>query len=629
MSVDLFSGQDVSRPPLVDPNSIGRLFAYGTLMADRNVQMLLGRKVKATSATLHNYLRVAPTWSFPFIVQQNGVACLGVVLNGLTTEDWAILDNFEDEGNLYWRREVEVILEDGTTQLCQSYIGRVDQLQNSFGKHVEFTDRYSYFLEKKINKLVEQIPSDRPEMHKRVLQELMGSAVSSILDSVFEGNFLCNYIMMQTLKESHPPHLREVLLHEEVLPYAGNYLRLASQHIILNQFVDKIREQSPEEVRADQQYLRHGIALLMALMYYNRHKEAINRKIKAYKLDEIDTRGYRDYAASAIEIADETYIPHDVQRIIEEVDEFWYNSRTPLGAELEFSYIGARAINAEPNEDKMFDAFYWFNDFDMMRRTWRLGGHIDSHCPITNVQSRNRGFLEYALGRYQILGDLSRPLFVCPWALSRIVNELVEFVGIPPHSLHISMEILKDHQISTDAQHLNDNLACLLLLAGDLRLDEQGKLREMRIFNRELHASGFEALNFYDRKIHYNSSQDNEENAAEVVEYKFPRLQSTYTDYESIVTALKGYMYGARCRPLTGKIKESENMPEQRFMIEWGSNPKPISIWAIDHFVQIVKEGLLMELETVKLEPLYRNILARIKERLIERNEYVRTFFGH
>jgi hypothetical protein len=338
----------------------------------------------------------------------------------------------------------------------------------------------------------------------------------------------------------------------------------------------------------------------------------------------VEGRNYRDYARSAVEIADSIYNSKEMQPIIEFVEENWYVTPTPLGAELEFSCLGKRAVYAQPGEDKMYDGFYWFKDFDMFRRTWRLGGHVDSHQQITVGQERHRGFFEYALGRYQIVGDLSRPLFACPWGMSVLINEAVKFANIPPHSLHISMELQRGKVSSniTDRQHREEDLACLLLLGGDIRPDSTGKLREWRVFDGELDTNVSKSLNFSDRKFHFTKPDQDESEASDVMEYKFVRLKRETTDYESLIIALKGYQFGTRARPIKTQTLEKE-MPEQAFLRAWAANPQPLDSAAINKFIEKVENGLLEENNIARLPSTKQTALRRVEDRLLERNSYV------
>jgi len=539
-----------------------------------------------------------------------------------------VLDDFEVEGQLF-KRQVVVVRTSRGRQRCMTYVGNISALEKSFGREVKFEDRYSRFIERKVDAIIDEMDTEKSEINRRVVHELMGSAVDEIIQSHFEGNYICNYIMIQALEDARPPHLKDLLKNQELLPYAGNYLRLACQHIVFNQIVEAVRHEYLDAVRIAQPYFRHGLAILLGMLYYNRHSKIINQMFREKSLDTVvPDRNYRDYAKSAIEISDSIYNSKSMQPIIEYVEENWYPTPTPLGAELEFSCLGKRAVYAQPGEDKVYDGFHWFKDFDMFRRAWRLGGHVDSHQQITVGQERHRGFFEYALGRYQIVGDLSRPLFACPWGMSELINEAVKFTDIPPHSLHISMELAKGRRSNiSEKAHDEDDLVCLLLLGGDIRPDTDGKLREWRIYDGELDTNMNKSLNFSDRKFHFAKSDQEESEAAEVMEYKYIRLNRETTDYESLIIALKGYQFGTRTRPIKTQIQEKE-MPEQTFLRTWAANPQPIDSSVINKFIGKVEKGLLEENNIARLPSKKQTALRRAEERLVERSEYISKFIS-
>jgi hypothetical protein len=310
--------------------------------------------------------------------------------------------------------------------------------------------------------------------------------------------------------------------------------------------------------------------------------------------------------------------------IIDYVEQNWYSTPTPLGAELEFSILGKNAVYAKPGEDKIYDGFYWFNDFDMIRRTWRLGGHVDSHRNITAGQTRHRGFFEYALGRYQILGDLSRPIFDCPWGLSCIINEAVKFLQIPTHSLHVSMELSGQHSNITDHPHKEEDLACLLMLGGDLRLDENNCLREWRVFNNELDTNFKNSLHVSDRKYHFSKPNQEESEASDTMEYKFMRLHSNESDYEKLIVALKGYQFKTHGRPISIRKLNEEELPEQKFLREWATNPQPLDSLEISNFIETVEQGLLEENRSCKLQKVKALMLEKIEKELNSKNEFIK-----
>ena len=600
------------------------LFVYGTLMSDEHVKLLLNHSVKSEEAVLHNYMRVVPPGAFYFTVKQFGAVTNGRLLKDLSPEDIEKIDAFEDEGSLYFRKVV-VCRVGEKRRRCMTYIGNIAALQKAFAKDILFEDRYSLYLEKKIDQLLETIEPDRQEITRRGFRELMGSAVDSLIASQFDGNYICNYIMVQAFKDARPPDLDDVFADEALRPYGDHYMKFACKHIVFNQLVDKIRHDFHNAVRLSQKYFRHGLAILLAFMYYNRHAEKIESLLREKALDKfVPGRSYIDYAVLCVALADQVYCREDMKLICDEVASNWYSTPTPLGAELEFSYLGVRAVNSEPGEDPYFDSFYYFNDFDLQRRTWRMGGHVDAHRDIYAGSDRSRGFFEYAFGRFNIVGDLSRPLFDCPWGMSKLINEAVKFLDIPPHSLHISME-LSGRQSQITAEPHNENfLACLLMLGGDVRKDEEGILREMRIYNKELDTNMRDSLNFSSRKYHYSREEQTQEDAAEVMEYKFLRLHKEETDYTGIITALKGYQFATHARPLSIPSQNGEELPEQLFMRKWASSPVAVSDQEIGRFLEKVEEGLCEELQVSEMDSRRRELLERIGRKLQKVNAFIR-----
>lgn len=369
------------------------LFVYGTMMNDHHVRLLFNRKVDSEPAILHNYMRVVPPGAFFFIVKQHGAVTQGRLLKDLTREELARIDAFEDEGNLYYRKVVVVRTQENRRRRCMTYVGNISALQKSFGKEILFEDRYSLYLERKIDQILEKIEPDRHEITRRALRELMGSAVDSLIESHFDGNYICNYIMIQAFNDARPPLLANVMAIEELRPYADNYIRFACKHIIFNQLVELIRHHFPDAVRLSKKYFRHGLAILLAFLYYNGRYERIRKMMKEKSLDRIvPGRLYRDYAVLCINLVEEIYNRDEMAELCDYVDQHWYSTPTPLGAELEFSHLGARAVVAEPGEDQFYDGFFWFNDFDLQRRTWRMGGHVDSHRTVVAETSATAVF---------------------------------------------------------------------------------------------------------------------------------------------------------------------------------------------------------------------------------------------
>lgn len=607
------------------------LFVYGTMMSARHVKLLLNRDVESEPCTLYNYLKIVPPGAFFFIVRQNGTMVRGRLLKNLSPEEIARLDAFENEGTLYFRIPVVIRNSDGHRRRCQTYVGNVPALQRSFAKEIHFEDRYSQYIERKIEQVLEEEVSQETtekdnQLARQALQELMSLETDSLLESHFDGDYICNYIMSQTFRETRPPQLGKLFENPSIRPYADHYMEFICRHIIFNQIASRVRKDFPDAVRVSRKYFRHGISILLSLMYCNRFRDQIGRLLQEKQLDQaVPGRNYREYAEGAILIAQKIYDKSIMRAKASFLESNWYSTPTPLGAELEFSPLGVRAVYADVGEEPLFDGFYWFNDFDLQRRLWRLGGHIDAHRTITpGGQARYRGFLEYALGRFNIGADLSRPLFDCPWAMSMVINEAVKFCGIPPHSLHISMEMPRraGHTIITENRHKESDLVCLLLLGGDLHHDEEGHLREWRIFNNELDTNSRNSLNFLDRKHHYSRAND-EDSGSDVMEYKYLRLHPANHDYAPVITALKGYQFASCGRPITIARQGQPELPEQTFMREWAKNPQSLTENEINSFVAKIEQGFRLEFDSVSFNKHSKKQLDNICSILKERNRYI------
>ena len=248
---------------------------------------------------------------------------------------------------------------------------------------------------------------------------------------------------------------------------------------------------------------------------------------------------------------------------------------------------------------------------------------MDSHRQITLAQKRHRGFFEYAFGRYSIIGDLSRPLFDCPWAMSHLINEAVEFLDVAPHSLHISLELTGQHKNVSDTPHKESDLACLLILGGDLRKDDTGTLREFRVFRNELDTNFKNVIHFSDRKHHFTKPGQDYDDASDVMEYKFLRLFNRRFDYEPIIHALKGYQLHTHARPINVQASRTGELPEQKFLREWAASPQPVSTSEITEFLDKIEQGLLEESGVCRLDPNTRNALERLNHRLETVNKRV------
>ena len=96
------------------------LFVCGSLLDPDHRAEIIGRPVKALSATLHGYDRVKRRYWF--IRKTPGAATAGAILNGLDPADLATLDAHEEVPELYTRERVTVTIQGGAQCECWVYL---------------------------------------------------------------------------------------------------------------------------------------------------------------------------------------------------------------------------------------------------------------------------------------------------------------------------------------------------------------------------------------------------------------------------------------------------------------------------------------------------------------------------
>jgi gamma-glutamylcyclotransferase (GGCT)/AIG2-like uncharacterized protein YtfP len=95
------------------------LFVYGSLLEDATRERILGHRVDVIEARLDGFERRRARYHY--IVRAEGAETVGMVLLGLTSEDWHRLDAYEEVPRLYMREEAEVVTSDGPLR-CWVYL---------------------------------------------------------------------------------------------------------------------------------------------------------------------------------------------------------------------------------------------------------------------------------------------------------------------------------------------------------------------------------------------------------------------------------------------------------------------------------------------------------------------------
>src|SRR5262249_41671517 len=120
-----------TRPPEKSLGAVA-LFVYGTLMDDACLEGITGRRFARRPARLEGFERVMPTRGYPYIVPRIDAHVDGHLIEAIDPASPRKPDPYEEEGRLYVRRPVEVVV-DGTRIACQTYVGNADVHRHRFG----------------------------------------------------------------------------------------------------------------------------------------------------------------------------------------------------------------------------------------------------------------------------------------------------------------------------------------------------------------------------------------------------------------------------------------------------------------------------------------------------------------
>ncbi len=276
----------------------------------------------------------------------------------------------------------------------------------------------------------------------------------------------------------------------------------------------------------------------------------------------------------------------------------------PMGAEMEFSNLGYRAVlKNNSDKDNDYDGFRWFNHFALDVLTWKLGGYIDDHSG--DFSPGRCGFFELAPGRLSLQGQLSKPATCDPWILSQLIRETVDFYTIRPHSLHLSFQ-MRRNQIGHQTVLPLDIVKCLFVLGGGLQQTNTGRIFVTRMSQDEIRCDQYgEELVFartMKRKPYLGGDDDLAQEPTfqptnHIQQYKFIRLDAK-ANYEPLMLALKGIQLAINPGDyLTPKqlAANSRLQDEYEELKEWAMNPKPIDPKILRKFLDTIHDGLMQE----------------------------------
>ncbi|MHC4623770.1 MAG: gamma-glutamylcyclotransferase family protein [Planctomycetota bacterium] len=567
----------------------------------------------AEPAFLASHRRVSPDNVYFYAVPDRSSRIEGFLIYDLPAQALADIDRYE--GKRYDRETVQVNTANGLVE-AHAYLTTRESMKKHFGDRFHVNLIHELWLRKRIEEFLKK--HTRPgehtrdaELERRADRELLATTERDLVMSHYRTDAMSDYYLEHELDRPRPSikHLYDDPQAESFIEY---YLAFVMKQVLLNQFEEKIQSRyrfDLEHMRTSERYFNRSISILAALQVINANSSAVELIIeKCLENMPFKDNDLIDYIKFAVHAADDIFDSRVALGNLERIRSNLQPGLVPLGAEIELSNLGHRAIEPLRSEqqavDPVYDGFRYFHDFRLDVLSWKLGGYIDDHTGTTDV-GRRSGFLELAPGRLNIAGELSRPATADPWLLNQLIHEIVSFYNVRPHSLHLSFQ-LRRHHIDQQKVLPLGFVKCLLVLGGGPEFKHTGRLWVSRMGYDEIKQHRFgEELVFArtsKRRWYLGGDGIGEKTPAQattyVQQYKFIRLEKR-ANYEPLILCLKGLQlaYNPADYLTAEQLKNSKKLRNQyEELKKWAAEPTQISPKTISSFIETVKDGLMNEM---------------------------------
>ncbi|MHC4239533.1 MAG: gamma-glutamylcyclotransferase family protein [Planctomycetota bacterium] len=561
----------------------------------------------AEPALLPRHRRVSPDNVYFYAVSDPSSRIDGFVVYDVPAMAIADIDRYE--GKRYDRETVRVNTANGLVE-AQAYLTTHESMKKHFGDRFHVNLIHELWLRKRIEEFIERHtrPGERTvdaELERRADRELLGTTERDLVITHYRTEAVSDYYLEHELDRPRPTisHLYD---DARAQPFIENYLALVLKQVLLNQFEDKIQSRyryDLEHMRISERYFNRSVSLLAALQMLNANADAVELIVEQC----LETMPYRkydliDYIKYAVHAADSIFDSRVARAHLERIRANFQPGLVPLGSEIELSNLGYRAITPSQGDqvvDHAYDSFRYFCDFRLDVLSWKLGGYIDDHSGTADQAGRT-GFLELAPGRLNIAGELSRPATADPWLLNQLIQEIVTFYNVRPHSLHLSFQLRKN-QIDRQKILPLGFVKCLLVLGGGPVQKHTGRLWVSRMGYDEITQRRYgEELVFArtsKRRWYLGESQIADRTPTHQ-QYKFIRLEHR-ANYEPLILCLKGLQLA--CNPAdylsAEQLKANKKLQQDYEKLKsWAQEPTEISPQTISTFLKTVQSGLMNEM---------------------------------
>ncbi|MCE5276628.1 MAG: gamma-glutamylcyclotransferase family protein [Planctomycetaceae bacterium] len=611
------------------------LFIYGTLTNPWVFRAVLGKhlttdphtvhaddRVLAREAVLTGYKKVSPDHTYLYAVPSPHGRIQGYIVGPLPVSDLKPLRRYE--GRNYRRRTMPVQTAAGTEK-AMVFIADTKKIELAFGYSFADPLKQEVLLGEKIDAALAETELRQLKTSKatvrRAVAELHGTTIRDLVRQHFDAGGISDYAIRHSLQDRPLPDFSVAARQENAAAIAGHYLGMILRQVIFNEFEERIQREfryELEQMRSGPEYYGRTVSSLAALRVLNESASFVYLLVHDCMAETNFAASHLvDYVRWAVTAADVIFNPDDIKPHIAFIREHMGGGHIPLGAELEFSNIG-NAVISDPQShnarDAQYDGFFYFGDFALDALTWKLGGHVDDHREKAPGRQR-RGFFEAALGNVSITENLSQPLTHDPWLLNQLIQETMMFFAVKPHSLHISLQLRRQHRPVRDRLLPLDVFKCLFALVGDLAADSDGRLRISRLADGEIVGSNLPTgadksttphMLFSDisRRRSSPGGTGRHDGVATpdaggryVQQFKFMRLAPRF-NYETIAMALKGIQI-TYCPGTFLTAEQYQTSRRHRRVHDeltaWAQRPTALSADEVNVFIEAVHDGLMTE----------------------------------
>jgi hypothetical protein len=633
------------------------LFIYGSLRDSRIFQSVSGlsfnRKASkidsktlfAEPAFLPHYRRVSPDNVYYYAIAAPSSRIEGFVIHDVPAPAMAEIDRYE--GKRYDRETVQVNTANGPIE-AQAYLVTHDSMEKHFGDRFHVNLIHELWLRKRIEKFIKRHtrPGERTvdaESERVADRELLATTERDLVMTHYHTDAVSDYYLEHELDRPRPS-IKHLYNDPQAKPFINKYLALVVRQVLLNQLDEQFQSRfrfELERMRTSERYFNRSVSVLAALQMINANQSTVNLIVdECLQTMPYDKHDLIDYVKYAVRASKSMFDTRVAQAQLTRIRSHLQPGLVPLGIELELSNVGAAAVepqrSAQKASDSVYDGFMYFYDFHLDVLSWKLGGYIDDHTGSTD-QARRRGFLELAPGRLNIRGELSRPASPDPWLLNQLINEIVNFYNVRPHSLHLSLQLRKSQLDNQKILPLGF-VKCLLALGGGPERKSTGRLWVSRMGYDEIkqYEYGEELVFARTSKRRWYLGGDDIANklpaqaTTHVQQYKFIRLEKK-ANYEPLIMCLKGLQlsYNPADYLTAEQLKNNPRLQEQYEVLKtWAAEPMEISQQTIKRFVGTVHEGLINEGHRRPAHTLHYLdwVLSEIENRLRTFNKQLRQF---